>query len=827
MKKVILSGLFLFSFLTLHAQYHGRVFVDSNQNDQFDAGEKLLKGVVVSDGLNVTKTAGNGTFQLTGHQKAKFIFITTPSGYKTNNAYYRPLSPETKSYDFGVIPYDGGIQRNGAHRFIHISDTEIGEVNGHEDWTADLRRYASNEKAAFIIHTGDICYIPGLKSHIKLMNTANMNTPVFYCIGNHDLVQGKYGEEVFEQLYGPVFYSFNAGNTHYIVTPMPGGDHRPSYQMSEVLQWLKNDLAQVDPSKSVVVFNHDLLDQTGNFCFTLKENEVIDLKAHNLKAWLYGHWHINHMIQYPQSGIYSICTSTLVRGGIDHASSGFRIMKVNEKGDLSSELRYSYINRLIEIASIDNNQSPVLKDGAIPLSVNVYSTSAPTKKVSCSYSCEGKSGGAAVQLNKQTDFNWYTEIALPRQWDKKLVTVCATALLSNGEKIKSEKTFFYHRTPNVAINPRQNSLNLLGNPAHAGTQNDTLALPIQLEWVKNIGSNGYMCSPLFYNKGVYVASVDENCTGKAAVVCMDGVNGKIRWNYKVRGSIKNSMAITAGILFAQDSYGYLYALNATTGALAWEKKLNLSAIPALNEGLVADHGVVYAGTGLGLCALKADNGETMWTNKEWQRREGCTTTLSLNKNVLIGHAHWQALYANDATTGQLLWQHAENGLRHRASPGAMVGQVLYMLSDESLFIIETQTGNVLIRKPLGYNVNVSSVPLVTDKEIIFGTAARGVVALDKETLAEKWAFQTGPALIYSAPYVRNPSATVETSPVLSGDKVFFAASDGVIYGLNKSTGKLLWKHTTGAPFFSTVLISGQALYAADFSGNVYGFKTGK
>ena len=53
------------------------------------------------------------------------------------------------------------------------------------------------------------------------MNTENMDCPVFYCIGNHDLVKGKYGEELFESIYGPVYYFFDAGNVHYVVTPMP------------------------------------------------------------------------------------------------------------------------------------------------------------------------------------------------------------------------------------------------------------------------------------------------------------------------------------------------------------------------------------------------------------------------------------------------------------------------------------------------------------------------------------------------------------------------------------------------------------------------------
>lgn len=35
------------------AQQSGKVFVDVNRNGVFDKGEPLLKGVAVSDGLNV------------------------------------------------------------------------------------------------------------------------------------------------------------------------------------------------------------------------------------------------------------------------------------------------------------------------------------------------------------------------------------------------------------------------------------------------------------------------------------------------------------------------------------------------------------------------------------------------------------------------------------------------------------------------------------------------------------------------------------------------------------------------------------------------------
>ena len=201
MKKIYVCVLSCMVAVDALAAYTGHVFVDKNGNGVFDKGEKTLSGVMVSDGLNVVKTERDGSFALPGHEKERFIFITTPSGYRTNNAYYRRIETGQTVYDFGVTPYNAHVGKDGSHRFVHLSDTEIsgpGSVDEHTDWVQNLRDYAANEDVAFIIHGGDICYETGLKKHIRLMNTENMNVPVFYSIGNHDLVKGAYGEELFE-----------------------------------------------------------------------------------------------------------------------------------------------------------------------------------------------------------------------------------------------------------------------------------------------------------------------------------------------------------------------------------------------------------------------------------------------------------------------------------------------------------------------------------------------------------------------------------------------------------------------------------------------------
>ena len=80
-----------------------------------------------------------------------------------------------------------------------------------------------------------------------------------------------------------------------------------------------------------------------------------------------------------QGNVYTVCTSSLDKGGIDHSTSAFRIMHVDGKGDFSSELRYSYLNNSICIAS------PAGHTASPEVTVNVYSSASPVRRVT--YTC--------------------------------------------------------------------------------------------------------------------------------------------------------------------------------------------------------------------------------------------------------------------------------------------------------------------------------------------------------------------------------------------------------------------------------------------------------
>ena len=302
----------------------------------FDGGP--MSGVSVSDGRNVVKTDESGKFQLKGWRKTRFITVTVPAGYQTESYYIPADKDKSEGYDFTLEKSD--IEKGQAHSFLQISDTEIGE-KGVGEWVDFLKETVDEKKPAFLIHTGDICYEPGLKKHIEGMNSENMGVPVRYIIGNHDYVDGKYGEELFESIYGPVWYSFEVGNVHYVVTPFQtGGDYKSGYNKNDRWRWLENDLENTDEKMKVVMFNHT--DPPSDDYVISFDRKELDLKKHNLIAWVFGHYHHNYIEE--NDGVLNISTARPDCGGIDSSVSGARMVNISSDGTVTADMVYYKFN---------------------------------------------------------------------------------------------------------------------------------------------------------------------------------------------------------------------------------------------------------------------------------------------------------------------------------------------------------------------------------------------------------------------------------------------------------------------------------------------------
>lgn len=466
--------------------------------------------------------------------------------------------------------------------------------------------------------------------------------------------------------------------------------------------------------------------------------------------------------------------------------------------------------RQVEIASPGPDGFPVLISGAIPVTVNAYHPDSPVRQVSYSCFVNGKKLFTDRRLTQATDWSWKDIIHLPNRPVGKTIRIKATVVFTNGEKTEKEVSFTYHTRADL-VDLRENWDNLAGDASHTGRSVSAVDPPLQMAWTVNIGALVERTSPVVHQGKIYLASIDQGRKSKAYLYALDSQTGNLRWKYPVIHSVKNTIVVEDSAVYAQTVDGSLHAIKTVDGSLKWGTQLHVSDRLPLTDGLAIADGVLYAGTGTGLCALNARNGKVLWENTAWSQGDATAATLTVGANRLIGSAQGLGLYGNDATTGELKWHLDGNGITQRAASPALHGGLLYVTSAQSLFIIDAATGLVIVRRSYPFDLSVTSTPLLTDRLIVFGSADNGLIAVDRETLDVEWQFAV-------------PQA-IETSPVLSGNTIYFGASDGNLYGVDKDSGQVVWQHRTGAPVLASVAISGNTLIAVDFGGNVYAFTT--
>lgn len=302
-----------------------------------------LLGVIVTNGRDSVLTDAEGRYELPVYDGMRFVSVCPPSGFRCE-WFYHPYPHRFTRYDFQLVPWSAGAGEGCS--FVQIADSEICRNDvWQRPWIDHVKRQADAANAAFIVHTGDICRRAGLISHSQAMNDYSMGRPMVYCIGNHDMESGDYGEELFESIYGPCWRSFEAGGVHFVVTPMDFGDYRPGYTMDRVADWVRGDLALVKPGMPVVFFNHMISNYRGPAAevgVTFGDKRKIRLdELCNLTGFVYGHVHCNSFRRSGKDGRTAfVSTACPNQGGIGIEPISVRVCRLDKKGRLTSRLSY-------------------------------------------------------------------------------------------------------------------------------------------------------------------------------------------------------------------------------------------------------------------------------------------------------------------------------------------------------------------------------------------------------------------------------------------------------------------------------------------------------
>lgn len=590
------------------------------------AGGKAMAAVAVSNGADVVLSGEDGFFSLPRRGGEKFVFVSAPGGW-TCAKWYLPAEEKNGGYDFELTPWAASADGREL-AFVHISDSEIGSVNDRERaWAKRVKDIADEVGAAFIVHTGDIHGASGMKAHIKLMNTANMGRPMEYVIGNHDIIKGdyKYGEWLFESLYGPLWRSFDACGVHFCTIPMGYGDVKLSYTAKEVALWLKNDLALVGKNRPVVILTHSLSDGS---LFDVSELDKGVLKlgrdrnaekfditgACNLTGVVFGHQHNNLIRRFGK--IAAVQTSLPQKGGVDLSPAAARVIRVGRDGRLASELRYHPVDRWPAVTTAPAG-GWIAK---APSSVYLGSPVTDGERVFVgTMDDDGAGTGAVAAFDAKSGRPLWTA-AMPN-------SICNRMTVFNGKVIAQDAQGGVH-----ALDCATGREVWTADPRHVLVKVFEQGLAVDRE------------------RGIVFA--DLNCR----LTALDADTGRTVWTSAHRnllGGTSSCISYAEGVVTSEQQWHGIYGADALTGRQLWKRRrdgLNSrTGEPALAGGRA------FVTSGSTLCEIDLFTGETIRARKCACDMQIPTKPLLTGRRIFVGTVR-NGLVAFDRETLDEVWR---------------------------------------------------------------------------------------------------------------------------------------------------------------------------
>jgi outer membrane protein assembly factor BamB len=328
------------------------------------------------------------------------------------------------------------------------------------------------------------------------------------------------------------------------------------------------------------------------------------------------------------------------------------------------------------------------------------------------------------------------------------------------------------------------------NVTHSGAlSNEGIGLPLQMKWKETLaGAVGYPIS----------AGGEVFLVGGVSLYALDATTGQIVWQKQQVQAPPQSyggwagVAYDSGIVFAVQRFVFsgsaIFAYNAKTGAEVWEAPL--PGQYAFSSPPTAVNGVVYtggAGSGGTVYALSESNGQLLWTQSVENGDDSSPAVAS--DGVYVSYACPQT-YKLNLLSGAVLWHYAGPCEGGGGSTPVLYGNSLYVEDSYSLSnifgtILQASTGVVTgtmntdlppaFANGIGYEVS--------------GTSGHSeILAFNATSNAQLWT---------ASPTAANDSFAM--SPIVVDDVLYTVSVGGTLYALDATTGSQLQTLPLGAP----------------------------
>ncbi len=329
------------------------------------------------------------------------------------------------------------------------------------------------------------------------------------------------------------------------------------------------------------------------------------------------------------------------------------------------------------------------------------------------------------------------------------------------------------------------------------------------------------------------------------------------WTFSAQAPIYGSPTVANGLLYfgtvkntSEDTTGnYLYALNASTGALIWKNYLTLGsdwAPPTVYNGVVYLTTALKEGTSGGFYAFDALSGALVWSVRmpsgNWSvptfdpaganlyisTGNPCVSSPPKGNNIPLTDGCSGSLFDLNPATGATIWSyHFPDYSGDDDAPAtptyAVINGTAYLfegVKNGIFYCLNAATGAVVWQYDTGYrgDSGIYSSAAYYNGVVYFG-GYKTLYALNASTGAVAW---PSPIL--------QPIGSIVSSPSIANGVLYVTTESGNLVAYDPVSGARLWKHNFpistskyGASIYGSPIVSNGVVYIAVSDGYLYAF----
>lgn len=349
-------------------------------------------------------------------------------------------------------------------------------------------------------------------------------------------------------------------------------------------------------------------------------------------------------------------------------------------------------------------------------------------------------------------------------------------------------------------------------------------------WKADIGSGSSARLPLNAQPVTAdgrIFTIDTDSTVRA----FDIKNGRQLWSVDIRPEEEDDEVISGGIshsdnvLYVTGGYDEILALNPENGAIIWKEKMGAPsrAAPTIMDGRV------YVSTlNDSVLAFDATNGQVLWEYNSIGESAGLLGAASpaVNRDIVVPAFSSGEIYALRVENGSVVWSDDLSSVSYlgglntlsdiKALPVLHDGIVYAISFGGKMVAIDERTGERLWQK----DVSGSQAPWVAGNALFVFSSDNQLISMNAKTGDVRWIKQLNR---YQKPESKSGPITW-TGPLLAGERLILASSDGRLLEVAPSDGTFLRESKLGHSILIPPLIAGDTLYLLGEDGSLLAYR---